>query len=73
VDDKEAFNNAHIGKAFCIAGTHNDRYSDLLNTMAGIVFLGTPHRLQGASEDDFGNRIANILKLDTLTGTTLSL
>lgn len=72
MDGKETFNNAHIGKALCIAGTHNDRYSDLLNTIAGIVFLGTPHRLEGATEDDFGDRLASILKLDTLTGTTLS-
>ena len=37
-----------------------------------MVFLGTPHRLEGATEDDFGDRLASILKLDTVTGTPLS-
>lgn len=72
VNGKEAFNNAHIEKALCVAGTHNDQYSDLLNTMAGIVFLGTPHRLEGVSDEEFGDRLVCILKLDISTGTTLS-
>jgi len=59
-------------KALCVASTQNDRYSDLLNTMAGIVFLGTPHRLEGVSDEEFGDRLACILMLDISTGTTLS-
>ncbi|KAJ5363978.1 uncharacterized protein N7496_009691 [Penicillium cataractarum] len=59
-------------KALCIAGTRNARCSHLLTTIAGIVFLGTPHRLEGASEGDFGGRLASILKLGNLTRTTLN-
>lgn len=39
--------------------------------MAGIVFLGTPHRLEGGDEE-LGDRFTRILKLDTNNGTALS-
>lgn len=36
----------------------------MLNIIAGIIFLGTPHRLEGVDVLQFGQRILSILKLD---------
>lgn len=35
-----------------------------MNVIAGITFLGTPHRLEGVDVLQFGQRILSILKLD---------
>ncbi|KAF5011182.1 hypothetical protein FDECE_2668 [Fusarium decemcellulare] len=59
-----------LKQALCIAGMHYERYSELLNSIAAIVFLGTPHRLEGVSTEQFGERLLAILKLDT--GSQLS-
>lgn len=60
-------------KALCIAGTPNNQHSDILNTVAGIVFLGTPHRLEGgASDEELSDRFTRILKLDIKNTTPLS-
>jgi hypothetical protein len=41
--------------------------------VAGIVFLGTPHRLEGGlSDEELGDRFTRILKLDINNGTALS-
>lgn len=36
----------------------------MLNVVAGVVYLGTPHRLEGVDISSFGQRILSILKLD---------
>ncbi|KAJ3541339.1 hypothetical protein NM208_g4656 [Fusarium decemcellulare] len=59
-----------LKQALCIAGMHYERYSELLNSIAAIVFLSTPHRLEGVSTEQFGERLLAILKLDT--GSQLS-
>ncbi|KAJ5414120.1 hypothetical protein N7509_000747 [Penicillium cosmopolitanum] len=51
--------------------TADSQYPNLLNVVAGIVFLGTPHRLEGGDEE-LGDRFTRILKLDTNNGTALS-
>ena len=51
-------------KALCVAGMHYEKYSVLLNSIAGIVFLGTPHRLEGTSPQQFGARLIAILRLE---------
>ncbi|KAJ5160405.1 uncharacterized protein N7482_007409 [Penicillium canariense] len=63
---------AYIEKALCVAGTPNDQYSDLLNTVAGVVFLGTPHRLEGGvNDEELSDRFTRILKLDINNGTVV--
>lgn len=62
-----------ILKALCLAGTANNQHSDLLNTVAGIVFLGTPHRLEGVgSDEELGDRYTRILRLDNNNAAPLS-
>ncbi|KAK8018781.1 tetratricopeptide repeat domain containing protein [Apiospora marii] len=48
--------------ALGIAGSQYERYSDLLNVMAGITFLGTPHQLDGATHEQYGEQIACLLR-----------
>ncbi|KAF4450028.1 tetratricopeptide repeat domain-containing protein [Fusarium austroafricanum] len=55
---------AILKQAFCIAGLHYDRYSEFLHSVAGIIFLSTPHNLRGVDTVQFGERLLNILRLD---------
>ncbi|KAI1456285.1 P-loop containing nucleoside triphosphate hydrolase protein [Annulohypoxylon moriforme] len=38
-------------------------------SIGGIVFLGTPHRLEGVNNRDFGERVVSILKLEDVAGS----
>lgn len=56
-------------KALSIASMHIGKYLDLLSVIAGIVFLGTPHHLDDATDEQYGERIACLLKANI--GTSL--
>ncbi|KAK8068768.1 hypothetical protein PG994_005384 [Apiospora phragmitis] len=53
--------------ALSIAGRPDayGRYSDFLNVIAGIVFLGVPHYLEDANDEQYGERISYLLKANT--------
>ncbi|KAM7183026.1 hypothetical protein V8F33_013854 [Rhypophila sp. PSN 637] len=59
------FGGAILKQALCIANRNYERYSVLIKTIGGIVFLGTPHRLEGVSEQQLGERLSHILKFDS--------
>ncbi|KAK1775513.1 tetratricopeptide repeat domain-containing protein [Copromyces sp. CBS 386.78] len=60
---------AVLKQALCIANAQYDRYSRHLMSIAGIIFLGTPHRLEGVTSGQTGERIISILKLEEVTGS----
>ncbi|KAF2110706.1 hypothetical protein BDV96DRAFT_667086 [Lophiotrema nucula] len=49
-----------VKQALIIANQQHLKYRSFLDTLSGIVFLGTPHRLENA--DDFSERNSRILK-----------
>ncbi|KAI5853292.1 hypothetical protein GGS23DRAFT_591200 [Durotheca rogersii] len=52
-----------LKQALCIANTHYDRYCVLIKTITGIIFLGTPHSLEGADAQEFSSRALSMLKI----------
>lgn len=60
---------AILKQALCVANVHFERYSQLLMSIGGIVFLGTPHRLEGGDNRHFGERVVSILKLEDVAGS----
>ncbi|KAK3290456.1 P-loop containing nucleoside triphosphate hydrolase protein [Chaetomium fimeti] len=48
---------------------HYDRYSHLLVSISGVVFLGTPHLLEGVGNRAFGERLVGIMKLEDAAGS----
>ncbi|KAK7992997.1 tetratricopeptide repeat domain-containing protein [Apiospora saccharicola] len=57
-----SFGGFILKQAISIAGIYYGRYSKVLNAVAGIVFLGTPHHMEGVSEEDYGERISCMLR-----------
>ena len=50
-----------LKQALCIANEQLYRHEPLVNSMSGIIFLGTPHL--GSNEAETSDRISMILKL----------
>ncbi|KAH6624106.1 hypothetical protein B0J18DRAFT_427284 [Chaetomium sp. MPI-SDFR-AT-0129] len=60
---------AILKQAICVANMHYDRYSHLLVSISGVVFLGTPHLLEGVGNRAFGDRLVGIMKLEDAAGS----
>lgn len=60
---------AVLRRALYIANAQYDRYSRHLMSIAGIIFLGTLHRLEGVTSAQTDERIISILKLEEMTGS----
>ena len=46
-----------------MVAVHGDQYSDIRSSMAGIIFLGTPH--QGSEAAKYGLWVARMRRLET--------
>ncbi|KAL2119880.1 hypothetical protein VTJ04DRAFT_6841 [Mycothermus thermophilus] len=56
-----------LKQAICFASTCGHSYQNVRDCLSGIIFLGTPHYLDGASPGEFGERLVTLLKLAGLS------